>query len=53
LTGRQALGPGLHQGAEHIEPVVLSQGGEGRERIGLFHISAIIELMERRQETFQ
>ena len=38
-AGGHALRPGLHQQAEDIEAIVLGEGGQGRDGIGLFHIS--------------
>ena len=49
LTSRHAFRAGLHQKAKHFEAVVLSQGGQGRNCIGHFHISMNIEIINGRQ----
>jgi hypothetical protein len=51
-AGRHALGTSLHQQAEYIEPIILSESGQGRDGICLFHISANIEMIDVRQEIF-
>jgi hypothetical protein len=52
-AGRHPLGSGLHQQAEHVEPIVLSERGQGCDDVWLFHISMIIEITSRRQAIFQ
>jgi len=51
-TRRHALGSGLHQQAEYIEPVILCERGQGGNDICLFHISTNMETMGRRQAIF-
>ena len=45
-AGRQAAGAGLHQQAEHVEPIVLGERGQGRDDVSPYLIT--IE-MEHRQ----
>jgi hypothetical protein len=52
-AGWHPLQAGLHQQPEHIEPIVLSERGQGRDGIRLFHISTIIELLVARQRIFR
>ena len=47
LPGRQAVGTGLHQQPEHVEPVVLRQRGQRRQGVGVFHVSIITEINPR------
>jgi len=44
LARRQALRPGLHQQAEHVEPIILRECGKGRDSVFCFHISTNIEI---------
>jgi hypothetical protein len=44
LAGRHSGGAGFDQQAEHIKPVILGEGGQHRDGVGLFHSSTIIEL---------
>jgi len=48
-----ALGAGLHKEAEYIKPTVLSEGGQRRDDIRLFHISTNIEMTSTRQALFR
>jgi hypothetical protein len=48
-----ALGAGLHKEAEYIKSTVLSEGGQRRDDIRLFHISANIEMTSSRQALFR
>lgn len=43
LACRHSLRPGLHQKTKDVETIILGKRGEGRDRIGLFHISGNIE----------
>jgi hypothetical protein len=52
-AGRHARGTGFNEQAEHIEAIILGEGGQRRDDICLFHISTIIELSGRRQAIFQ
>jgi hypothetical protein len=52
-ASRHAVTPGFDQKAEHVEAIVLGQRRQGRQRVGLFHISIFIEISSRRQELFQ
>jgi hypothetical protein len=52
-TRRHTLGSGLYKQAENIKAIVLGECGQGRNDICLFHISMNIEMIERRQLSFQ
>jgi hypothetical protein len=43
----------LHEHAEHIEPIVLSESGKRRDGVLFFHISTIMETSEQCQAIFQ
>jgi hypothetical protein len=43
LSRRPPLRARLHQQSEHVEPIVLRERPERRDRIRLFHISMDIE----------
>ena len=49
-AGRDPVAPSAHQAAEHVEPSLMGQGGEGREDVLFFHISIVIELLARARE---
>jgi len=44
LTGRHAVGPGLHQQTKNIQSIVLGERRQGRDGMVLFHISVFIEI---------
>jgi hypothetical protein len=50
---RHSLGAGLHEQPEYVEPIILSESGQGRDDIRLFHISTNMEMTRRRQVIFQ
>ena len=48
LPGGQPFGTGLNQQPEHGEAVFLRERGQGRDSIGFFHISIVIEIWTAR-----
>lgn len=43
---RKALGPGLHEEAEHIEAVFVGKRAQGGNSNSLFHISNMVEALD-------
>jgi hypothetical protein len=43
-TGGKPLRSRLHQQTEYIETAILGERGQGRDGIGVFHISMVIEM---------
>jgi hypothetical protein len=51
MAGRHTRGPGLDQKPENVEAIILRQCRQNGDRILLFHISIIIEMIRDRQES--
>jgi hypothetical protein len=41
LAGREAVRAGLHQQPEHVEPIVLGEGGQRRDSLLFFIVQRI------------